>query len=143
MRVLLLFAILVFSSLSVFSANNNPWMRSCRIEQGQFWLVKAQKELALCLFDDAAIGAETLFLYKTNQKKPLAVAAYLNRESAATRGGVCGTYDAELLEARDGQGQSFNLCKFQDGSFIEETTLWLGPDSGSTDALDKALSTKY
>ncbi|WP_291515737.1 hypothetical protein [Bdellovibrio sp. ArHS] len=144
MKVFLLSIMIIFAGFMAQAANNNPWMRTCRIDQGRFWTVKVPgDEQALCLFGDAGIGAETFFLFKTNSGVPEAIHAYKNRNSSSPRGGVCGAFDAELVEGKDTTGRSFNLCQFSDGSLIEETTLWLGAGSGSNEALDNALSKTY
>lgn len=144
MRILLLAGMIIFAGVSSFAANNNPWMRACRIEAGQFWVLKAGTvQYSMCFFDDSAIGAETLFLFKSNAGVSEAVLAYKNRNASAARGGICGSFDAEAIQGKDTEGQTFNICKFSDGSLMEETTLWLGPGAGTTQGLDKALSSTY
>lgn len=144
MRVLLLALSMMFAS-SAFAANNNPWMRACRIEAGQFWVLKTESnsELVMCFFNNAAIGAEALFLFKSNQGVSKSIQAYKNRKSSGARGGVCGSFGATLVQGSDAEGQEFNICRFSDGSVIEETTLWLGPGAGGHGALDRALSSTY
>ncbi|KYG61253.1 hypothetical protein [Bdellovibrio bacteriovorus] len=143
MKVFLLSITMIFAGLTAQAANN-PWMRTCRIDQGQFWTIKVgSDEQALCLFGDASIGAETFFLFKTNAGVGDAIDAYKHRKSSSPRGGVCGAFDAELIEGKDTSGRTFNICRFDDGSLIEETTLWLGAGSGSNEALDRALSKTY
>lgn len=139
---------MLFSALTILSApvfaNSNPWMRACRIEAGQFWVLKAgNQDYVMCFFGDFAIGAEALFKFKTKAGMPEAVIAYKNRNASSARGGICGSYDAESVQGKDSQGQVFNLCQFSDDSLIEETTLWMGPGSPSSQGLDKALSSTY
>lgn len=143
MRILLLAGMMIFTTANALAApNRNPWMRTCRIEAGQFWVLKAgSQEYTMCFFGEAAIGAEALFLFKTNAGIVDAVSAYKSRNASSARGGVCGSYDAEVVQGRDSEGHTFNLCRFADKSLIEETTLWMGP--GSSPALDRALSSPY
>ncbi len=139
----MLFIAVALLSSSAF-AIKNPLIRACSIEAGQFWVVKEKnQDYALCFFGDVAIGAEALFFFKSKSRMPESVLAYKNRTSSSARGGICGSYDAESLQGKDTKGEVFNLCVFSDGSLIEETTLWLGPGSPSTQALDKALSSTY
>ena len=143
-RILLLAGMIIFAGVSSFAANNNPWMRACRIEAGQFWVLKAgSEEYSMCFFGESAVGAEALFQFKSKSATPEAVVAYKNRNASSARGGICGSFDAEVLQGKDTDGQTFNVCKFSDGSLIEETTLWLGPGAGTTLGLDKALSSTY
>lgn len=145
MKGLLLAGLISFLGSSVYAANNNPWMRVCRIEQGQFQLVQVEStEYALCFFGSRAVGAETLFSFKANISEPQAVAAYKQRQLSYARGGVCGAFGADLLEGVDPTtGQSLNICRFSDNSLIEEATLWLGPGTTGSQALDRALSSTY
>jgi hypothetical protein len=145
MRVLLLSIMMMGSGTSAWAANNNPWMRACRIDQGQFWVLNVgnHNDLALCFFGNSGVGAEALFLFKTNAGVPLAIQAYKNRNSSPTGGGVCGSFGADLVQGKDSEGQTFNICRFSDQSLIEETTLWMGPGSVDSADLDKALSSTY
>jgi len=145
MRVLLLSLVLVLAGTFSWASFKNPWMRACGIEQGQFWIVKSgSEELTMCYFGEAAIGAETLFLFKSHADNTDAVEAYKNRLSTASvKGGVCGAFGAELFEGKDNQGRSTNICRFSDQSLIEETTLWLGAGASVNEDLDLALSKKY
>lgn len=124
--------------------NNNPLIRVCRLEEGHFWVLQAgNNDIPLCFFGKAALGAEALLLFKTTEGSTEALKAYNDRNSSAPRGGVCGSFDADVVEGLDSDGQTFNVCRFSDSSYIEETTLWLGPGHSSNAALDKALSKTY
>lgn len=145
MKGLLLSCLISFFGTSVLAANNNPWMRVCRIEQGQFQLIQiGSVEHALCVFGSRAVGAETLFKFKTNMSQPQAILAYKNRQLSYVRGGVCGAFGADVIEGVDSiTGNTLNICRFSDDSLIEEATLWLGPGTEDSQALDKALSQTY
>ncbi|UXR63496.1 hypothetical protein EZJ49_10460 [Bdellovibrio bacteriovorus] len=144
-RVLLLAGImLIFAGTATWAVASNPWIRTCRIEEGQFWVLKAgSEEYSMCFFGNAAVGAEALFMFKAKTGSTEAVQAYKNRNASSARGGVCGSFDAEVVQAKDSEGQTFNLCKFSDNSLMEETTLWMGPGSDDNQGLDKALSKTY
>ncbi|UOF01969.1 hypothetical protein [Bdellovibrio reynosensis] len=142
MRNLLLTFIILLGPFVVVAANN-PLIRACRIENGQFWLLHAgDKDLALCFFDEAAVGADALFKFKTSEPTQ-AIDAYKNRKSSFTKGGVCGAYDAEVFTAKDSEGHQYNVCVFEDQSMIEETSLWFGPGAAGNEGLDKALKKTY
>lgn len=145
MRVFLLSLIMMSATVSAWANFRNPWMRACGLESGQFWIVKSgAEELPMCYFGDAAIGAETLFLFKSHSGPTDAVEAYKNRKaSGPTKGGVCGAFGADLFVGKDNQGRSANICRFEDQSLIEETTLWLGPGTDVNEELDQALSKMY
>lgn len=144
MRVLLLTVLIAFSSSTAWSAES-PARRVCRTEGGQFWILNVgPKEMVMCFFGQAAVGAHALYTFKTRSGHELeAIAAYRQHEPSALRGGVCGAYDAEAVTGKDTAGQTFTICKFSDGSLIEGTTLWLGPEAPENDGLNKALSSFY
>lgn len=147
MRVLLLSigVVLATALTASFAQAENPWIRTCRVDQGQFWVLKAgTDDYSMCFFGDAGIGAESFFLFKTKSTtNSEALRTYKNRKTSSPRGGVCGAFDADLIEAKDSEGQTFNICRFSDLSLIEETTLWLGPGSVGNENLDRALSKTY
>lgn len=142
MKLLFLSLTMLFSVSS--SAINNPWLRACSIEAGQFWVLTdgSNDELAMCFFDGAAIGAEALFKFKTKSGVSQSIQAYKQRKPA-TNGGGCESFNADAVDAVDSNQQMFSVCRFPDGSLIEENTLELGPNSGDTEALDRALSRTY
>lgn len=143
MRLLLL-SIMMLVGTSAWALNKNPWMRTCRIDQGQFWVIQSEKEdLALCLFGNFGVGAESLFLFKTKAGIPQALQAYWSRNVSSNLGSVCSTYGAQLIRGIDTDGKTFNVCRFSDQSLIEETTLWFGPGTAGSEGLDKALSATY
>ncbi|MEN0059385.1 MAG: hypothetical protein AAGB31_11170 [Bdellovibrio sp.] len=146
MRSLLFFFIigLILPFSPQASAVSNPWLRTCRVDAGQFWVLKSSVgELSLCFFGDYAVGAEAFFLFKTRAGVADAIQAYKNRNSSSSRGGVCGSFGAEVVEGKDTAGQTFNVCRFSDQSLIEETTLWLGAGAAGSERLDEALSKTY
>lgn len=134
--VIILFV--TFGVFPAYSAQAPTRAHVCKAEQGKVWVGSAEGDVSMCFFDGAAIGTRTLYDLKTQKKKTEAILAYENGAGGAIRGGVCGSFAAEAVEVADTQGQSFHVCRFEDGSVIEETTLWLG--SGNNDLLDKALS---
>lgn len=144
MKVLLLSIAMIFSSVGAWAANGNPWARVCKVSEGTFWVLYGGEEHhSMCFFGSAAIGAEALFLFKTNSGTSQAIEAYKNRKNSSPRGGICGSFNSNLVQAQDSDGRTFNLCQFADKSLIEETTLWLGPGIGANESLDKALSNTY
>lgn len=82
-------------------------------------------------------------MFKAKTGTTEALQAYKGRNASSARGGVCGSFDAEVVQGKDSEGQTFNLCQFSDHSLIEETTLWMGPGSDDNQGLDKALSKTY
>lgn len=141
MKSIKIMGFILFVAMPLWAATNNPLAQTCSADDGKFWTVKGKKEISLCFFKEAGIGAKTLFSFKENGEKTEALTAYQKGSTGAQRGGVCGSFSAELVEVSDSTGQVFNLCKFDDGSYIEETTLWLG--SGHNEELDKVLSSRY
>lgn len=143
MRVLFSSLMLSFFAITTQAAGSNPWLRTCRIDQGIFWVLQGQEEYSMCFFDQAAVGAEAFFTFKTGSGDSLAIQAYRGQNQSSSTDQVCENAGAELVQGTDTQGQSFNLCKFTDGSLIEVGTLALGPGSAQTQKLDRALSATY
>lgn len=142
MRLLIpFFAFLVpclFASFS-FAANNNPLMRTCRRENGLFWIVYApNQELPLCFFGDAAIGAEALHGYKFGGGTVLAVDAYKK-----STGATCEQAGAVTVAGQDSEKATFEVCQFSDGTLVEKNTLLRGPGSPANGDLNRALRLAY
>ena len=123
---------------------NNPMIRVCLMEAGQFWVPQTQgEELPLCYFDAAGVGAEAFYLYKTNQKMPQSVRAYLSYHVYAEEKEICTQVGADKLLASSPTQSQVAICRFQDGSLIEASTLHFGFGHSRNQNLDKALSTTY
>jgi hypothetical protein len=142
MKLLLLSVMVIFTSLSA-RADKDSWKQSCQKSHGIFSNLKQESEdFPVCFFGEAVVGAEAWANFKDTGNRVDSLKAYKNRRTASIRGGVCGAFDAELVTAKDGQGNSYNFCKFGDQSVMDETTLWLGPGASISDSLDKALTVK-
>ncbi len=139
MRVLLLTLVIGLSAGAANAANNNPSMRACRIDQGIFWILNGaqNQEYVMCFFDNAAVGAEEFFEFKSNQGVSLALQAYRNGASSCENAG------ATLVAGSSYHGQTVGICQFRDGSMIDAHTLSVGPGSAETAKLDLALSSTY
>lgn len=128
----------LFASFS-FAAHNNPLMRTCRREQGLFWIVYApNQELPLCFLGDAAIGAEALHGYKHGAGTVMAVSVYKK-----TMGATCAQVGAVTIAGRDSENAAFEVCQFQDGSLIEKQTLLRGQGAAANSALNRALNNAF
>ena len=142
MRLLFpLFAFLLSSLMagSSFAANNNPLMRTCRLEQGLFWIVYSEgQELPLCFFGSAAIGAEALFGFKTGTGNYLSVRVYKENSGA-----TCEQLGATTVSGQDSKKVSYEVCQFRDGSLIEKQTLLRGRGAAANSGLDQSLSSVY
>ncbi len=135
-----LWAAALFFSISVFSLVSDAALRNpCHPRKAELVeLTQGENEINLCLFGEALVGAETL--QKASEKNsPDAVKAFQKGQRERVSGGVCGSFGAELVEAKDSKGNQYNLCRFPDGSVMEETTLWLGPDSLLGEKLGRIL----
>lgn len=140
MRVLLL-SIMVISSAVVARADKGSWKQDCQKGHGTYSVLKQEaEEFPVCFFGEAVVGAESWSQLKQDGVKTESVKAYKERRTPSVRGGVCGAFDADLVVVKDGQGTSYNFCRFEDKSVMEETTLWLGPGASISDSFDKALS---
>lgn len=143
MRVLLLSFLMIFTAFAGLPAraDKDSWKQSCQKAQGIFSILKQDSgELPVCFFGEAAVGAESFAQVREEGQKIQSLNAYKKGRTMSVRGGVCGAFDAELVTAKDAQGNLYNFCRFEDRSLMEETTLWLGPGASLSGTLDKALS---
>lgn len=154
MRVLLLSVIIFFGSnqalgslrLPVFLwAPEQPQLsQPCRQAQGRFSILKGgEGEIPVCVLGEAVVSAKTLFLFKSKSQEAESIKAYKSRKMSAPRGGVCGAFDSELVQGQDASGVIYNLCRFEDNSFIEQTTLWMGPGSSVSRSFDEAFKNQH
>lgn len=144
MRVLLLSLVMSLSAGSALAAgNSNPWMRVCRIDGGLFYNLTGSEDYVMCFFDNAGVGAEAFFKFKTKGGDTLALKAYRNQNVTADADQVCAASGAQSVEGSDDQGQTFELCKFRDGSLIDAATLSSGPGAPGNEKLDAALQSTY
>jgi hypothetical protein len=112
----------------------NPWMRTCMEAGGQFYNFRSNgDDSAMCYFGSAAIGAEALFLFKSNAGETEAIQSY--RQGASS----CEAAGATSLS---GSGKNGNgvLCKFSDNSLVDEATLSSGAGAPQNSGLDEALA---
>jgi hypothetical protein len=114
-------------------ALESPWKRVCRENGGLFWVLNVQtpNEIPLCLFGDAAIGAESYFNHKQGDDV-IAVRAYLNSES-------CAQNDGRVISGVDTNHKTWSLCLFADNSLMEVDTLDNGPQDSRNSLLTNAL----
>lgn len=139
MRFLLAMTIVVGASLPAL-AGQGAWQRVCRIAGGFQWVLnihEPHKELPLCVFGEAAVGSEAFFEHTVGGPERMALIAYKRGLSD------CSFAGGYLVEGIDSNMQSFTICKFADGSLIEEGTLLRGPGHPFNTSLDAALSSKY
>lgn len=139
MKVLLLSAVMIFAAAWA-QADTSSWKQACQKGQGLFSVLKdGSEEIPVCFFGEAIVGAKAWSQLEAGVQAE-SLKAYKTRRNSSVRGGVCGAFDADLLVVKDSKGATYNFCRFEDSSVMEETTLWLGPGTAISDALDKALS---
>ncbi|HWU43605.1 MAG TPA: hypothetical protein VN132_09215 [Bdellovibrio sp.] len=150
MRTLLLALTLSFLSLGFLATevraagNSNPLIRFCHGAGGDFWAPENEtgdNDYPLCLFGQAAIGADALLKFKTKNESSQSIDAY--KSGAYSRSSVdevCADAGSDSVQGTDSNGQTFTICNFRDGSLIEANTLIDGPGSSETRKLDQALS---
>jgi len=123
----------ILGTFSVANANENPWKRVCRQNNGVFWVLNVQtpNEIPLCVFGEAAIGAETFFNHKLGNETQ-AVEAY-------NRNAICRQYDGRRIQGTDTDRKTWTVCVMADGSYIELNTLDRGMNSPLNALLNQAL----
>ena len=123
----------ILGSYSIAHAIENPWKRVCRQNSGVFWVLNVQtpNEIPLCVFGEAAIGAETYFNHKMGQ--------FTQAVEAYDRNAICRQYDGRQISGTDTDRKTWTICLMADGSFIELNTLNRGKNSSLNTLLNQAL----
>lgn len=123
-KFLVLFLTLGFFGNTFAESNGgirNPLIRHCIQSQGQYWVLApgTAKDYALCVFsNNSAISAMDLMLNQTEQKRTLAINAFLKSITSCS-GQV-------VFDVSDSEGTNWDLCVYSDNSFIELKTLKKG-----------------
>lgn len=126
----------LFFTVSVFASN--PLIRICNTTGGIFHEVETSDDhLGLCKYGSALIDSLSVLEVTSNDNKSAAIEAFENTTSAN-----CSEASGSTLEAQDLEGQSVDLCVFEDGSVIGSKTLEAGSTSPENAGLLKALQTR-
>lgn len=143
--IILSFSISLFNQAQaqIVGSNNNPLMRACRAQGGQFWIYNlgAPLELPVCQFGHAEIGALD-FLMVSAGDSTLSAANFLSVESPIVSSEICQQFDASSILAQDSEGVSREFCQFQDQSTINADTLAKGISHPDNADLVRALSAR-
>lgn len=134
---ILFFLVISITSMQFAEGAEPAWKRTCRISGGLYWVLgpTAVEGPVLCRYGDAALSAESFFIWATEGKAVLAIQAYLS----SPEGRGCEQSGGEPHQYWDAEGTSFGLCSFPDGSFIEIGTLQMGPEAARNRGLTNAL----
>lgn len=121
--VLSLFIVSNFLTLNLSAQGlNNPLIRTCHLNAGSFWVLNnGFDDLPLCFFESAAISAIDLLENQNELKLSQALLAYKNNKSENSF--ACGMNNGTERSFLDSNMTAWDLCLFQDKSFIEIKTL--------------------
>lgn len=127
--------------LSFNAFAETPYARTCRIAGGQQWAVDmiSKQDTVLCVFGDAAVGAAEFANYKWDNSLSLSLVTFLQQKSQLGLQGVCETFGAYQMNAKDSDGRTWSLCQFKDGTIVEAQTLARGVNDPANASLVKAL----
>lgn len=127
-------------SNSAIAAGSNPAIRACLQKNGIIELVNVSypktDQFIFCKFGMAAIGAESLERLQAGAR-PYAVTNYFQQDWVGGFG--CDYAGGTVVQGRTLENQLFNFCEFSDGSKIEESTLYHGPQDPSNFSLNQAI----
>lgn len=113
----------LFPSFSMAAGGmKNPLIRVCHQFEGRFWVLpNGQDDFPLCVFDNrAAISALDFVNNQQGLELSNALTAFLKSS------GDCITQGGRKETRFDSDNNTWNLCVFKDGSFIESQTLSKG-----------------
>lgn len=126
-------ACICFFSLISYSAQNNPQIRECNLQNGQFVVAQTEHDqVGICKLGGAIIGALDLFIHNSKQGIPDSLNMYLNGNFSCDPFGSTTTITTL-------SHLNLQVCFFDDGSFIGLKTLSEGIHSPFNRKLNKAL----
>ncbi len=133
----------IFAGLLTQAApTSNPQIRVCRLTNGLFHAVNVpDDQIGFCAYGQALLDAPSLMQNAYEGQKTLAVQA-LNRTLPHGYPN-CLSAKAQLVQAEDLEGVPYQLCKFADGSWVEQNTLQAGLMSQQNAGLKAALEMKF
>jgi len=128
--------VLIF--MAGFSAlADNPQIRACRLTEGTFHVVALEEDqFGFCEYGSAMMDSYSIFDSILESTQSLAVEAFLDSSE-------CTEAQGYVARGTDLEGKNFDICKFSDGSMIENETLEAGPQAGSNAQLMKALQSRF
>ncbi len=125
-------SVIIFS-LNAFSIQKNPQIRLCNNLEGQFLVANtANDQVGLCQLGSAIIGAKDLVLFKDESTMAQSIQAYADDARS------CAPY-GQLQTIQVLEGAVLEVCSFEDGSVILNTTLEAGKASAFNQKLNQAL----
>lgn len=137
------FLMISLSYFSTASAFQPAPMRVCRIAGGLYWVLNMGQpdDFAICRFGNSAIGAITFFVKVANGQSSEALDAYLKTSANRAAGpkSYCETSGGHYAIMTDSESASFAVCRFEDGSGMEASTLQAGAESPRNRVLTDAL----
>ncbi len=111
---------------------SNPLIRNCNIAGGEFTVVElADDQWALCKFANSYVGALDVMNFNTQAADPVAFLEYAEEHTECH--GTLTT--ATVLNTTT----KIELCRYNDDSFIDTTTLTKGVQSSDNSAFNKYL----
>lgn len=144
MQTLSLLAVLSLTFLfSTAHAIKNPYHRFC-LPEGYLWtLGTGNKELPLCKIQSAAIGADDIFKFKTENIKSLSIQLFLSLPEKNDGPASCRNAMGAVVHRFDSDEQEWAVCQLQDGSLISIETLSRGYKDEANAALTYLLFNRY
>ena len=125
---------ITFASSFAFSAQKNPQIRTCNVLGGEFVTVAtANDQVGFCQLNKALVGSLDLLLFKDKESVVQSINSYMKNQTACENSGRVQT--VTLI----GSSDTFKVCAYEDGSFIELKTLNKGPHSSDNLKLNQVL----
>lgn len=124
-------------------AQRNPQIRVCNISGGNFWSINITQPrvdtIGFCRYGAATMGSISMIEQRFYSQQTQAVAAFLDSNDGVSSCAVAG---GARINGTDSFGTVWDLCLFEDGSFVSEETLRNGYSSTLNADLRTALYTR-
>lgn len=113
-------------------STSNPLIRNCNLAGGEFTVVElSDDQWALCKIGTSYVGAIDVMSFNTQTAEPIAFLEYAE-EHTECHGNLT---TATLLNTTT----TIQLCRYNDDSFIDTTTLTKGVQSSDNSVFNKYL----
>jgi hypothetical protein len=125
----------LFFSLSALA--HNPQIHICNVTEGKFQALQlGSDQVGFCQYGSAFVDAVSLMKVTSNESTTLAI-----RALEAGPASSCEEVSAMDFGASNLEGTPYEICKFEDDSYVELSTLQNGLSANAK--LSKAVSTRF
>lgn len=123
---------------SIQALAQNPLIHYCNLTSGTFHAIEIDgDQVGYCRYGSAMIDALSILETTTGQRQSQA------SSQALGSGASCEDVGGQVLNGTDLEGHSFSICRFDDASSLQTSTLAGGSGAAENAGLVQALQTRF